>query len=276
MDDGPRWVVFPNTPCRWPTSATNKFKDFAGYTRERTTGTEKLPSTASNPGDRGLGPEGVDAGDRVQRRGPAGQAHGQATHQRHHAALRPGRVVHAHARPLLPAQGVQAGLHPHVPDQPPGPGRDGRQARPGEAGAADPLLDPGRLAGRGGQGPGRPADGLAGGEGPVRPAEGRGQRLRAEKLMAEIERARDAGRHQWAIKALAAFPKETCRERCRSKVTGLGPSTRLGPPSSTPHADCSGRIAQAGQGGRQQFLAEAAAAVRTKSTWTRCPGSTCS
>jgi predicted esterase len=45
--------------------------------------------------------------------------------------------------------------------------------------------------------------------------------LRAEKLLAEIERARDAGRHQWAIQALAGFPKDDVPRAVATKVTGL-------------------------------------------------------
>lgn len=50
VDDGPRWVVFPNSPLQIAdASDANRFKDFASYTREKTRGTEKLPSTARNP-----------------------------------------------------------------------------------------------------------------------------------------------------------------------------------------------------------------------------------
>ena len=50
VDDGPRWVVFPNSPLQIAdASDANRFKDFASYTRDKTRGTEKLPSTARNP-----------------------------------------------------------------------------------------------------------------------------------------------------------------------------------------------------------------------------------
>jgi len=45
--------------------------------------------------------------------------------------------------------------------------------------------------------------------------------LRAERLIVEIERARDAGRHQWAIKALAGFPKEGASKPVNQKVIEL-------------------------------------------------------
>ena len=50
VDDGPRWVVFPNSSLQVAdVSDNNKFKDFTAYTREKTRGTEKLPSTARAP-----------------------------------------------------------------------------------------------------------------------------------------------------------------------------------------------------------------------------------
>src|SRR5256885_13700144 len=46
-DDGPRWVVFPNSPLQVAdVNDNNKFRDFAAYTRDREAGGEKLPSTA--------------------------------------------------------------------------------------------------------------------------------------------------------------------------------------------------------------------------------------
>ena len=47
IDDGPRWVVFPNTAAQVAdVSENNRFKDFANYSREFYRGTEKLPATA--------------------------------------------------------------------------------------------------------------------------------------------------------------------------------------------------------------------------------------
>src|SRR3954469_9389399 len=49
IDDGPRWVVFPNSAFQvGDVSEANRFKDFAAYTRERTKGFRKLPSNAIN------------------------------------------------------------------------------------------------------------------------------------------------------------------------------------------------------------------------------------
>jgi pimeloyl-ACP methyl ester carboxylesterase len=45
--------------------------------------------------------------------------------------------------------------------------------------------------------------------------------LRAERLIGEVERARDAGRHQWAMTALNAFPKDNVPKPVTEKVVGL-------------------------------------------------------
>src|SRR5262249_31084586 len=51
-DDGPRWVLLPSSARQVAdVSDTNRFKDFASYTRDRTKGDQKFPATAISPMD---------------------------------------------------------------------------------------------------------------------------------------------------------------------------------------------------------------------------------
>src|SRR5262249_35430927 len=84
---------------------------------------------------------------------------------------------------------------------------------------------------------------------------------RAGKAMTEIERARDAGRHQWAIKALETFPKEDIPRSIGAKVTGL----RAEYDTRTVKFNTSKRLLDAlakKVPADNQFLVDAAAAVR--------------
>ena len=99
--------------------------------------------------------------------------------------------------------------------------------------------------------------------------------LRAENLMAEIERARESGRHQWAIKALEAFPKQDVPRSVSEKVTGLRAEYDAPRPASMPHAGTSRSFRS---GSTRPTTASSPTALPqsgTRSTSIRCRAWTC-
>jgi pimeloyl-ACP methyl ester carboxylesterase len=210
IDDGPRWVVFPHSTIQVAdVSENNRFKDFAAYTRERNRGDNKLPSTArdavvTKSWDVKEWTREVKFNDEDPRLKHTVKQ--QITVITPHY-LRIGSSTHTLARYFLTREFkpdfIRSLLvnHPELVEKPdaPDPVRRERLIHfwiqadwldEAEKDLAQLLKD-------------LPAE-------KERYARLKSEvnALRAEKAMAEIERARNAGRHQWAIKALESFPKD--------------------------------------------------------------------
>jgi pimeloyl-ACP methyl ester carboxylesterase len=265
IDDGPRWVVFPNSSQQVAdASENNRFKEFTAYTRERNAGTEKLFSTARAP-------EVVNDWDpkewtRVVKFNDIDPKVKHTVKQHinfispHY--LRIGSSTHALTRYFLLHEFKPYFIRSLLVNHPDLIEKDGKP----DAGKRERLI---RFWIQ--------ADWLEEADKDLErllvdlPAEKeRHSRLksevnglRAEKLMVEIERARDSGRHQWAIEALKAFPKDDVPRAVSVKVT-------------TMRADYDKRTAQfaAAKGylddlikkipANNQFLIDGAAAVRNE------------
>jgi hypothetical protein len=222
-DDGPRWVVFPSSPKQVAdVSDANRFKDFAAYTRSKTAGEEKLPSTARNPQllkpwdpktwEREIRFQDVDprifhtVRQHINFISPYYVRIGSSTH----------RLSHYFLTKEFKPETVRKLLinHPDLleKDGKPEPEKRERLVRfwiqaewLDEADKELALLlkdiptEKERYA--------RLKSEVNG--------------IRAEKLMAEIEKARDSGRHQAAIDALKSFPKEDVPRHVAVKLTAL-------------------------------------------------------
>lgn len=223
VDDGPRWVVFPNSPLQIAdVSDTNKFKDFTAYTRDRVAGEEKLPSTARNPEllkswdpkewTRTIRFEDVNprifhtVRQHISVISPYYVRVGSSTHKLSHYFLLKEFKTET-IRTLLVN-------HPDLIEKDGKPDPEKRERLVRFWIQADLLDEADRelnllLAAL-------PAE-----KERYNRLKSEVNGLRAEKLMVEIERARDSGRHQWAIKALEAFPKEDVPRAVAVKVTGM-------------------------------------------------------
>jgi pimeloyl-ACP methyl ester carboxylesterase len=226
IDDGARWVVFPNSPSQVAdVSIENRFEKFSGYSPkgERHAGTEKFPkSIAGVPTiEKDWDPKEWTREIKFNDVNP-GVKHTikqQITIITPHY-LRVGSSTHKLARYILtkefpPAQ-IRTFLsnHPDLAEEKGKVEPDKREKLIRFWIQADWLdeadKDLSKLL----------ADAPGEKERYARlKAEVDG--LRAERLIIEIERARDAGRHQWAIKALAAFPKEGASKPVNQKVIEL-------------------------------------------------------
>jgi len=265
VDDGPRWVIFPNTATQVAdVSENNRFKDFAAYTRDFYRGTEKLPSTARNPEK---GDWDVKEWTRIIKFNDE-DARVKHTVKQHINLITPhyvrvGSSSHTIVRFFLLKEfkpDFIRSLLVHHPDlveksNKPDPERRERLIRfwiqAEWLDEADKDLDELLKA--------LPAE-----KERFARLKSEVNILRAEKLMVEIERAREAGRHQAAIKALEAFPKQDVPRAVSLKVT-------------TSLAEYDGRTAKFNSARRlldelpkrvkadaNQFLTEAAAAVRNE------------
>jgi len=221
VDDGPRWVVFPNTAAQVAdVSENNPFKDFVSYTRDFSAGTEVLPATARNPETGKWNTKDWTREIRFNDEDP------RIFHpvKQHINVLTPHYMrVGSHSHKLVryfltkefKPDFIRSLLvnHPDLLEKgKPDPEKRERLVRfwiqADWLDEADKELDQLLM---------------------VLPAEkeryaklkGEVNALRAENLMAEIERARDSGRHQAAIKALEAFPKEGVPRAVATKVTAL-------------------------------------------------------
>lgn len=222
-DDGPRWVVFPSSPKQVAdVSDANKFKDLAAYTREKYAGSEKLPSTARDP--QLIKPWDVKTWEReirfqdVDKRifhtvkqhinfiSPYYVRIGSSTHKLSHYFLtkefKPETI-----RKLLVN-------HPDILEQTGKPEGDKRERLVRFWIQADWLVEADKELALLLKDMPTEKDRYARLKSEV-------NGLRAEKLMVEIERARDSGRHQAAIDALKSFPKEDVPRHVAVKVTAL-------------------------------------------------------
>jgi hypothetical protein len=222
-DDGPRWVVFPSSPKQVAdVSDANRFKDFAAYTRTKTAGEEKLPSTARNPQllkpwdpktwEREIRFQDVDprifhtVRQHINFISPYYVRIGSSTHRLSHYFLTKEFKPETIRKLLI--------NHPDLmeKDGKPEPEKRERLVRfwiqaelLDEADKELALLlkdipkEKDRYA--------RLKSEVNG--------------LRAEKLMIEIERSRDSGRHQAAIDALKSFPKEDVPRPIAVKLIAL-------------------------------------------------------
>ncbi len=210
IDDGPRWVVFPRT-LRQLADVTdaNKFKDLTGYTRERYKGQNPFPETIVNPAKVVKDWDFKEWTREIQFKDSRPEA-GVHTIKQHVNLINPyylrvGSSSHRITRYFLtrefPPDMIRKFLetHPDI-DEMGKPNADKRERLVRFWIQAD-LLDEAdkdleRL--------------LA--DLPNEQKRHAGLRaevvgLRAEQLVAEIERAKDAGRHEWAKKALQEFAK---------------------------------------------------------------------
>lgn len=223
LDDGARWVVFPSSPLQVAdVGKANRFQEFTAYTRLRERGDQKLPSTVVN----GRVLKNWDPKE-WKREIRFDDADGRAYHTvRQHINvltphyLRVGSSSHVLTQYYLTKEHKPEFIrsllvnHPDLVEKPGEPDPERREKLVRFWIQADWLdeadKDLSRLI----------AD---------LPAEkARYTRLKAEvnglragQLMAEIERARDAGRHQFAIKALETFPKDDVPPAISDKVTKL-------------------------------------------------------
>jgi pimeloyl-ACP methyl ester carboxylesterase len=263
LDDGPRLVVFPPLQVA-DVNDNNKFRDFAAYTREREAGVEKLPSTARDaeilsdwdPKEWTRVVKFNDVDPRIKH-----------TVKQHINVITPhyvriGSSSHRLGRYFLLKEFKPDFIrkllvnHPDLvePKGKPDPERRERLIRfwiqADWLDEADKDLAQLLVA-------------LPGEKARYARLKGEVNSLRAEKRMAEIEQARDAGRHQWAIQALETFPKEDVPKTVATKVTAL-------------RADYENKTARFGAikrylddltkraGASNPWLAEAAKAVRAE------------
>lgn len=222
-DDGPRWVVFPNSPKQVAdVSDANKFKDFTAYTRERPRGEEKLPSTAINPVQ--LKPWDPKEWTREIR---FGDVNPQIFHTvRQHINfispyyVRIGSSSHVLSHYFLLKEFKPDTIrkllvnHPDLVEQPGKPDGAKRERLVRFWIQADWLDEADKeLA--------LLLKDLPAEKDRHARLKSEINALRAEKAMVEIERARDAGRHQAAIDGLKNFPKDDVPRHLAVKVTAL-------------------------------------------------------
>src|SRR4051794_16250244 len=225
IDDGPRWVVFPNSAFQvGDVSEANRFKDFAAYTRERTKGDQKLPSTAvhpvtTKPWDLKEWKKEVTYSD--------SEVKGIKHTVRLHITvitpyyLRVGSETHGNVARYFQTKEWDPALirkllinHPDLVEKPGKPEPEKREKLVRFWIQADWLDEADKDL----------ADllvALPGEKERHARLKSEVNGLRAEKLLAEIERARESGRHQWAIKALDSFPKEHVPPEIGRKVISL-------------------------------------------------------
>ncbi|HEX3147490.1 MAG TPA: hypothetical protein VHR66_05365 [Gemmataceae bacterium] len=209
IDDGPRWTVFPSSALQLAdVRDTNRFKDFTPYTRTFTKGEEKLPSTARNPVD----VQGWDykAWTKVVKYEDA-DPRVKHTVKLHISVMTPhyirvGSSSHQVGRYFLLKEWDPAIVrkfitnHPDLVEMPGKPDADRREKlirfwiQADLLEEADKDLEQLLVA--------LPAE-------KDRHARLKSEvnGLRAEKIIAEIERAHDSGRNQWAMDNLASFAK---------------------------------------------------------------------
>jgi pimeloyl-ACP methyl ester carboxylesterase len=223
VDDGPRLVAVPYSPTQIAdVNDNNRFRDFAAYTRDRDAGTEKLPSTAREATvEKDWDPKEWTRIIRFQDVDP------RIYHKvyQHINVITPhyvriGSKSHRMARYFLLKEFKPDFIrkllvnHPDLVEAKGKPDPDRRErlirfwVQADWLDEADKDLD--RLL----------AD-LPAEKPRYTRLKAEVNALRAEKLMAEIERARDSGRHHWAIQTLAAFPKEDVPKSVGTKVTTL-------------------------------------------------------
>jgi pimeloyl-ACP methyl ester carboxylesterase len=223
VDDGPRWVVFPNSALQVAdVSDNNKFKDFTAYTREKYRGTEKLPSTARDPQlikdwDPKTWERVIKFNDVDPRLMHTVKQHVNFISPHY---VRVGSSTHTLTLYYLlrefKADRIRMMLagHPDLAEMPGKPEAIKRERfirfwiQADWLDEADKDLE--QLQ----------AD-LPAEKDRYARLKSEVNALRAEKLMVEIERARDSGRHQWAIQALAAFPKVDVPRAVAVKAIGL-------------------------------------------------------
>jgi len=228
-DDGPRWVIFPTSTRQLADiSENNRFKDFATYTRDRTRGDLKLPSNVVNP----ITIKDWDYKEwkKVVKYDDANDKHAKYTVKLQITVITPyyvrvgsenyGNVARYFLTSEWGPDLIRKLLvnHPDLVEKPGKPDPVRREKLIRFWIQADWLDEADKDL----------AELIA-----LLPAEkerharlkSEVNALRADKLVAEIERARDAGRHQWAIKALAAFPtafpKEDVPRAAALKATAL-------------------------------------------------------
>ena len=222
LDDGPRWVVFPNSSRQVAdASDTNKFKDFASYTRDRYRGENKLLSSAINPKpspwDLKEWTRVVEFQDLNPRLKHTVKQHINVITPHY---LRMGSSSHNMAQYFLTrefsSEAIRSMLvnHPSLIEMPGKPEADKRERlvrfwiQANWLDEADKELATLLTA--------LPAEK----ERHTRlKSEVNG--LRADALLVEIERARDSGRHNFAVKNIAAFPKDDVPRAVAVKLTGL-------------------------------------------------------
>lgn len=223
-DDGPRWVVFPTSARQLAdVGDTNRFKDFASYTRDRTKGDLKLPSTAVNPVD--IKPWDYKEWTKEVRYADSEARRVVHTVRLHISVITPyylriGSSSHQIARYVLlnewGPERVRKFIvnHPDLVEKSDKPDPDRREKlirfwiQAGWLDEADKDLSALLAA-------------LPGEKKRHARLKAEVNILRADQLIAEIERARDSGRHQWAIRALETFPKDDVPRLVGQKVTAL-------------------------------------------------------
>ena len=223
IDDGPRWVVFPNSSLQVADiSDTNKFKDFASYTRERYRGEVKLLATAIDP--RPLKPWDLKEWTRVIEFRDVDPRLKHTVKQHINVItphyLRMGSSTHSMSQYFLTrefkSEAVRSMLvnHPTLLEMPGKPEPEKRERLVRFWIQADWLDEADKeLAAL-------LTDLPAEKERHARlKSEVNG--LRADRLIVEIERARDSGRHDYAVKAIATFPKDDVPRAVAVKLTGL-------------------------------------------------------
>lgn len=266
VDDGPRWVVFPaNSNQIADVNDTNRFKDFVTFTRDRDKGDQKLPSTAR-------GAEVVKSWDpkewtRVLKFNDDDPRLKHTVQQQitvitpHY--LRVGSNTHTIARYFLtkefPPELIRSFLvnHPDLVEATGKPIAERRERlirfwiQADWLDEADKELD--RLL----------ADLPTEKERFARlKSEVNG--LRADKRMVEIEQAHNSGRHQWAIDALARFPKDDVPRSIAIKVTAMRAEYESRNARFALAKRYLGTLPKQVNAAANQFLTEGAAAVRNE------------
>jgi pimeloyl-ACP methyl ester carboxylesterase len=271
LDDGPRWVVFPAGDKQVAdVGETNRFRDFAAYTRERTKGETKLPSDVINPIKQ-------KDWDFKEWKMEVRYTDGRNPQVKHTVGLqitvitpyyiRVGSWTHGNvARYFLTKEWgpelVRKFIvnHPDLIEQPGKPDASRREKLIRFWIQADFLDEADKDLER------LQAD-LPAEKERYAKLKSEVNALRAERLMAETERAHDSGRHQWAIRALdelpKAFPKEDVPRPVAQKANTMRAEyARRMAQFSLGHRYLDKLIDQVKKGGNQQFLVDAATAVR--------------
>jgi pimeloyl-ACP methyl ester carboxylesterase len=264
IDDGPRWVVFPNSPAQVAdVSENNPFKDYVSYTREFNAGDQVLPATARNPQTSSWNTKDWTREVRFNDEDP------RLFHpvKQHINVLTPHyirvgssnyKIVRYFLTKEFKPDFIRSLLINHPDLQEKGkPDAEKRERLIRFWIQADWLDEADKdleqlLA--------------------VLPAEkeryarlkGEVNGLRAENLMAEIERARDSGRHQAAIKALEAFPKEGVPKTVRDRVISLRAEYDLRTARFNTARRLLDELSKKLNAADNRFLAEGAATVRNE------------
>lgn len=226
IDDGARWTIFPTTSSQIAdVTDENKFKDLVGYSPKgaRYRGREKLPATAVRP-------EIIKDWDpkewtREVKLNDSETATIKHTLKQHISIITPhyirvGSSTHTVVQFFLTREFSTVLIRTFLSNHP-----DIQET----AGMVDPVKRERliRFWIQADQLEEADADiekfGTAAPEhkARVQTLKGEVNALRATKLIAEVERARDAGRHQWAIRTLTLFPKEDIPKSVAEKVTVL-------------------------------------------------------